>query len=112
VNSFGVESGDIQMTTEARALGAEMYQRASLVSPETVNAVAAVLFALEHSMEGRLPREVAGEFAHQMMIDATQSQEPVRGRHVKSDRSVASQLSIPLEPGQAKFRNAATADVA
>jgi hypothetical protein len=47
-----------------------------------------------------------------MMIDATQSLEPVKGRHVKSDRSVASQLSIPLEPGHTKFRHTTTADVA
>jgi len=47
-----------------------MYAQASKISPQTVDAVAAVLFALDHTSKGRLPGEIAAEFSRQMMADA------------------------------------------
>jgi hypothetical protein len=68
--SLGAEFEAIQREAEARALGAEMYHQASRISPGTINAVAAVLASLDHNSRGRLAREVAREYARQMMADA------------------------------------------
>lgn len=70
VATLGAEFEAAQLTAEARALGADMYAQASKISPETVDAVAAVLFGLDHSSRGRLPGEAAAEYARQMMADA------------------------------------------
>ncbi len=67
---LGADFEAAQREAEARALGAEMYHQASRISPETVDAIAAVLSALDHQSRGRLPREVAAEFARQMMGDS------------------------------------------
>jgi hypothetical protein len=74
--SLGAEFEAAQREAEARALGAEMYVHAARISPETVDAVAAVLMSIEHSSRGRLPQEVAAEFARQMMADSA-----IRHRH-------------------------------
>lgn len=67
---LGSEFEVAQREAEARALGAEMYQAASRISPESVDAVAAVLANLDHTSRGRLPHQVAREFARQMMAEA------------------------------------------
>ena len=36
-------------------MGADLYAQASRISSETVDAVAAVLFSLDHSSKGRFP---------------------------------------------------------
>jgi hypothetical protein len=59
-----------QREAEARALGAELFQHASRISPATVDAIAAVLASVHHNSQGRLPAEVAQEFARQMMTEA------------------------------------------
>jgi hypothetical protein len=79
VTTLGAEFEAAQLTAEARALGADLFAQAARISPETVDAVAAVLFALDHSSRGRLPGEAAAEFARQMMADAA-----LRHRHTIS----------------------------
>jgi hypothetical protein len=69
-SALGAEFEAAQREAEARALGSEMYHQAARISPETIDAVAAVLAALDHQSRGRLPREVAAEFARQMMADS------------------------------------------
>ncbi len=83
MSSLGAEFEATQLAAEARALGAEMYQHASGISIEAVDAVAAVLFALEHGSEGRLPAEVAAEYARQMLADAALRHRLPQGRHVR-----------------------------
>lgn len=68
--TLGAEFEAAQREAEARALGAEMYQQASRISSEAIDAVSAVLAAMDHQSRGRLPREVAAEFARQMMAEA------------------------------------------
>lgn len=70
MSTLGAEFEAAQLSGEARALGADLYEQASKISLETVDAVAAVLFALDHSSRGRLPGEMAAEYARQMMADA------------------------------------------
>jgi hypothetical protein len=80
VESLGADFEVQQREAEARALGAELYQHAARISRETVDAVAAVLASVHHASEGRLPGEVAREFARQMMTDAAlrhRKQDPV-----------------------------------
>lgn len=83
MTSLGPDFDVAQLFAEARALGAELYQQASRMSPEAVDSVAAVLFALESKPEGRLPKEVANEYARQMMADSAQRHRQGRGRHVR-----------------------------
>ncbi len=68
--TLGAEFEAAQLAAEARSLGADLYAQASKISPQTVDAVAAVLFALDHTSKGRLPGEIAAEFSRQMMADA------------------------------------------
>ena len=68
--TLGAEFEAAQREAEALALGAEMYRAASRISPETVDAVAAVLDVLDRQSRGRLPHEVAVEYARQMMADS------------------------------------------
>ena len=70
MSTLGAEFEAAQLAGEARALGADMYAQAAKISPQTVDAVAAVLFALDHSSKGRLPGEAAAEYARQMMADS------------------------------------------
>lgn len=70
MSTLGAEFEAAQLTAEARALGADLYAHAAKISPETVDAVAAVLWSLDHSSRGRLPGEIAAEYARQMMADA------------------------------------------
>jgi hypothetical protein len=70
VSTLGAEFEAAQLSAEARALGADLYAQAAKISPETVDAVAAVLWSLDHSSRGRLPGEAAAEYARQMMADA------------------------------------------
>lgn len=70
MSTLGAEFEAAQREAEARALGAEMYQVASHISEETIEAVAAVLISLSNSSSGRLPVEVAEEFSRQMMANA------------------------------------------
>lgn len=69
-SALGAEFDAAQRTAEAAALGAELFQAASRISPETVDAVAAVLASLEYRSKGSLPGQVAREFARQMMANA------------------------------------------
>ena len=83
MSTLGAEFEAKQLAAEARALGAEMYQLSSRISDETVDAVAAVLFAMDHASEGRLPAEIAGEFARQMMADAALRHRIPKGKHTR-----------------------------
>lgn len=83
MSTLGAEFEAKQLAAEARALGAELYQLASRISDDTVDAVAAVLFALDHTSEGRLPTEIAGEFARQMMADAALRHRIPKGKHTR-----------------------------
>ena len=68
-STLGAEFEAAQREAEARALGAEMYHHAARISPETVDAVAAVLSAMDHQSKGRLPHEVAVEYSRQLLLD-------------------------------------------
>jgi hypothetical protein len=69
-SALGAEFEAAQLAAEARALGADLFEHAQRISQETVDAVAATLFALDHSSRGRLPGEMAAEYARQMMAAA------------------------------------------
>ena len=70
MSTLGAEFEAAQLSAEARALGADLFAQASKIWSETIDAVAAVLFALDHSSKVRLPGEMAAEYARQMMADA------------------------------------------
>lgn len=80
-SDLGAEFEAVQLAAEARALGAELYQQAAAISPETVEAVASVLAATENQSRARLPRELAAEYARQMMADSA-----LRHRHRTTNR--------------------------
>lgn len=69
-SGLGADFEAAQLEAEGRAFGAELYQSAAAISEQTVEAVAAALSAVESRTRGRLPREVAVEFARQMMSEA------------------------------------------
>lgn len=69
MSSLGADFEAFQREAEARSLGAELFREASALSPDAVEAVSAVLLAVVRKSRGRLPVEVASEFAWQMMSD-------------------------------------------
>ena len=80
-SELGASFEAVQLAAEARALGAELYQHAAAISPETVEAVASVLAATENQSRGHLPSEVAAEYARQMLAEAA-----LRHRHRMTSR--------------------------
>lgn len=70
VSKFGADFEEFQREAEARSFGSDLYREASAISEEAVAAVSAVLMAVIRKSRGRLPVEVASEYAWQMMAES------------------------------------------